>query len=87
MSKQNSFFIFTKSNYQLIIIGILLIAIGFLLMTGYDANTRPNGKFDENYWNKDIFSLRRIRISPFLVILGFVVEIFAIFHKKKNKIN
>ena len=66
-------------------IGIFAIALGFLLMTGADANTRPDGVFDPNYWNQDIFSFRRIRLAPTLVIIGFIIEIIAILYQPKNK--
>ena len=51
-------------------------------MLGPDANT-VDGKLDPNAWNEDIFSIRRIRIAPLLVIAGFVVQVFAIL--KRNK--
>lgn len=71
-------FLFGKKNYIFMAIGLALIALGFFLMTGHDANTRPDGTFDPNYWNEDIFSWRRIRLAPFLVVAGFLVEIYAI---------
>lgn len=81
--KQNSgSFYFGKKNYQLMLIGLALIALGFILMIGADANT-VSGKFDPNAWNEDIFSIRRIRIAPLLVVAGFVVQVFAIL--KRNK--
>lgn len=81
-NKEQNIFYFGKKNYQLMVIGLVLIALGFILMMGPDANT-VNGKFDPNTWNDDIFSIRRIRIAPLLVIAGFVVEVFAIL--KRNK--
>lgn len=81
-NKEQNKFYFGKKNYQLMVIGLVLIALGFILMMGPDANT-VNGKFDPNSWNDDIFSIRRIRIAPLLVIIGFVVEAFAIL--KRNK--
>ena len=65
------------------LIGLGLIAFGFILMMGYGANTKPDGFFDPNYWNDDIFSVVRIRIAPLLVIVGFVVQVVAIL--KRNK--
>lgn len=79
--KENSFY-FGKENYKWMLIGLGLIALGFILMLGADANT-VDGKFNPNVWNGDIFSFRRIRIAPFLVIAGFAVEVFAIL--KRNK--
>lgn len=59
-------------------IGLALIALGFFLMTGPDANTRPDGNFDAMFWNGEIYSWTRTKLAPFLVIAGFVVEIYAI---------
>lgn len=80
-NQENTFY-FGNKNYKLMLIGLALIFVGFLLMLGPDANT-VNGKLDPNEWNEDIFSVRRIRIAPLLVIAGFVVQVFAIL--KRNK--
>ncbi|AIL45993.1 hypothetical protein BD94_2218 [Elizabethkingia anophelis NUHP1] len=66
------------------LIGLACIIVGFFLMMGPDANTTPDGKYDPNYWNDGINSIRRIRIAPFLVIAGFVIEIYAILIRKKD---
>ncbi|AZI32377.1 DUF3098 domain-containing protein [Kaistella carnis] len=79
---ENATFYFGKENYKWMLIGLALIILGFILMMGADANT-VDGKFDPNVWNEDIFSIRRIRIAPMLVIAGFIVEIYAIL--KRNK--
>ena len=79
---ENNPFYFDKENYKWMLIGLALIIVGFLLMMGADANT-VDGKYDPNVWNEGIFSIRRIRIAPMLVIAGFVVEIYAILKRKK----
>jgi len=84
VSTESQTFYFGKENYKWMFIGLGLIALGFVLMLGPSANTRPDGTFDPNYWNDGIFSIRRVRIAPFLVIAGFVVEIYAILLKKKD---
>lgn len=71
-------FLFGKRNYMFMGIGLAFILVGFLLMMGNDANTRPDGTFDPNYWNEGIFSWRRIRLAPFLILVGFAIEIYAI---------
>lgn len=71
-------FLFGKRNYVFMGLGLAFILIGFLLMTGHDANTRPDGTFDPNYWNEGIFSWRRIRLAPFLILAGFAIEVYAI---------
>ena len=83
ISAENNTFYFSKGNFKLMLIGLGLIAFGFVLMVGYGANTKPDGSFDPNYWNDDIFSVVRIRIAPLLVIVGFVVQVVAIL--KRNK--
>ncbi|MDO5510935.1 MAG: DUF3098 domain-containing protein [Weeksellaceae bacterium] len=74
----NQPFLFHRKNYYFMAVGLFLIALGFFLMTGHDANTMPDGTHNPNYWNEDIFSWRRIRLAPFLVLAGFGVTIFAI---------
>lgn len=76
-------FYFGKQNFKWMLIGLATTVFGFLLMMGSDANT-IDGKFDPNVWNEAIFSIRRIRIAPILVIAGFVIQIYAIL--KRNKI-
>ena len=83
ISAENNTFYFSKGNFKLMLIGLGLIAFGFVLMMGYGANTKPDGSFDPNYWNEDIFSVVKIRIAPLLVVAGFVVQVVAIL--KRNK--
>ncbi|WP_234110071.1 DUF3098 domain-containing protein [Chryseobacterium sp. R2A-55] len=78
---ENNFY-FGKENYKFMLIGLALIVVGFLLMMGADANT-VDGKYDPNSWNEGIFSIRRIRIAPLLVIAGFAVEVYAILRRNK----
>lgn len=71
-------FIFEKKNYVFMLIGIGVIALGFILMIG-------GGSDDPNVFNPEIFSWRRIRLAPTLVIIGFAIEAYAILlnpHKK-----
>ena len=65
---------FDRKNYLLLIIGLVLLFLGFLLMIG-------GGSDDPNVFNEKIFSFRRITLAPILIIAGFVVEIFAIMKK------
>lgn len=77
--------LFGKKNYKFMAIGIAVILLGFLLMTGPDANTRPDGNFDPNYWNDNIYSWRRVRLAPFIVLLGFGIEVYAILLNPNKK--
>ncbi|MXS70635.1 DUF3098 domain-containing protein [Chryseobacterium binzhouense] len=78
--KENNFY-FGKDNFKWMLIGIACIVAGFLLMMGPDANT-VDGKFNPDVWNDDIFSIRRIRIAPLLIVIGFGIEVYAILKRK-----
>lgn len=75
--KNNLDFAFTKQNYILLIVGILLICAGLLLMIG-------GGSDDPNVFNDDIFNAQRLTVAPILIAAGFIVEIFAIMYKAKQ---
>lgn len=72
--------VFSAHNYKWMIIGLVCIFLGFFLMIGADANT-VNGVYDPDSWNQDIFSWRRIRLAPTLVVLGFCIQVYAIMSK------
>ncbi|MDH6253092.1 hypothetical protein M2347_002819 [Chryseobacterium sp. H1D6B] len=74
-------FYFGQQNFKWMLIGLAFIVVGFLLMMGPDANT-VDGKYDPNSWNDGVFSIRRIRIAPLFVVIGFVIEIYAILKRK-----
>ena len=67
--------LFGKSNYILVVVGVLFIAVGFALMAGGGSN-------DPNVFDAEaIYSFRRITLAPILVLLGFVIDIVAILKK------
>lgn len=70
--------LFNKDNYTWMIAGIILVAIGIILMSGGKSDD-PN-VFKEN----EVYSVRRITIAPILILLGLGVEVYAIFKKPKN---
>jgi len=67
--------IFGWANYRIMLLGILIITLGMLLMMGGSMPT-PD-VWDENL----IYSFRRTVLAPFLIIVGFCVEVYAIFKK------
>ena len=69
---------FGAKNYALMAVGVLVIVIGFMLMSGGGNHTAT--EFD---WS--IYSTRRITIAPIVVLLGFVIEILAIMVRFNTK--
>jgi len=70
--------LFDKVNYMYILGGILLMVIGFFLMSGGN-NPDPN-TFDESI----IYSTRRTLIAPIFILAGLIVQVLAIFKKTKQ---
>ena len=75
--KSKKEFIFSKANYKFMLIGFVVIALGFILMVG-------GGSDDPNVFNPEIFNFRRIRLAPALVLIGFGIEIAAILRSFNN---
>lgn len=67
---------FDKTNFILLGIGMAVIIIGFLLMTGPGST--------ETTFEPDIFSVRRIKIAPAVCFAGFIFMIYGILRKPKN---
>ena len=76
--ENKSDFIFGKKNYKWLFIGLAFIAIGFILMSG-------GGSDDPNVFDESIFSWRRIRLAPTLVIIGFGIQVYAILLNPNSK--
>lgn len=70
-------FAFGKENYVLMLIGVGLIILGFILMTG-------GGSKDPNVFNEAMFDFRRLTLSPILILIGFGIEIVAIMKRPKD---
>lgn len=70
-------FLFGKENYKILIIGLVVIALGFILMSG-GANEDPN------VFNEEVYSFRRIRLAPTVVLIGFGITIYSILKKSKS---
>lgn len=74
MNKRN--FAFDKVNYILLAIGMAIVVLGFILMSG--------GASTETAYNPDIFSVRRIKVAPVVCLFGFLSMIYAVMRKPKN---
>ena len=79
MSEKQSASMFTKDNYRWMLIGLLVIAVGMVLMAGGKSNATP-GVFDKDA----VYSPMRITVAPLLILAGLAIEIFAIFKKPKS---
>ncbi len=75
--KSKEEFLFGKRNYGIMLIGLVVIAIGFILMAG-------GGSEDPAVFNDEIYNFRRIRLAPTLVIIGLIIEIYAILANPKK---
>ena len=67
--KNNSNLPFDKNNYRLMVIGIIIISVGFFIMT---LDTEDYG-----------YGFLGLTLGPIIVLLGFIFQFFAIFYKSK----
>ena len=73
MDKKN--FAFDRMNYILLAVGMAVVVLGFILMSGSGST--------ETSYDPDIFSARRIKVAPAVCLLGFVSMIYAVIRKPK----
>jgi hypothetical protein len=72
-------FALPKENYIFLLIGFIIIILGFTLMIGGKSN-------DPNVFNSnEIFSFRRITLAPIIVLAGFIFEMWAIMKNPSKK--
>ena len=71
MDKRN--FAFDKVNFILLAVGMAIVVIGFILMSGSGSS--------ETVFNADISSVRRIKVAPIVCLFGFLFIIYAILRK------
>ena len=75
--KNEKEFLFGKRAYRIMGIGVALIVLGFVLMTG-------GGSDDPHVFNPEMYSPLRIRVAPTLVLAGFAILVVAILATKKK---
>ena len=71
-------FAFHKQNYILLIAGLVILGIGFLLMIG-------GGSDDPNVFSYALFDFQRLTLAPILLLVGYILEIFAILYRPGAK--
>lgn len=70
--------LFKRKNYIMLAFSILIISFGYLLMSG-------GGSQDPLIFNNEIFSFKRIRLAPTLVVIGLALALFSIIYSKRAK--
>ncbi|MCG9792174.1 DUF3098 domain-containing protein [Flavobacterium algicola] len=76
MEENKSEFLFDNVNYKILLVGVGVIALGFILMSG-------GGSDDPTVFNEEIFNFRRIRLAPTTVLIGFGITVFSILKTRK----
>lgn len=76
MEKKQQEFLFEKVNYKILLLGIAVIVLGFILMSG-------GGSTDPKVFSEAIFNFRRIKLAPTVVLLGFGITIYSIVKNTK----
>ncbi len=77
MAADPSQFAVTAKGLKLMIAGLLVLAAGFLLLSG-------GGSSDPQVFNYAMFDFRRLVAAPIVIIAGIVVEVVAIMGRFKD---
>ncbi len=75
--EEDKSFVFNRENYILLLVGLVLMAIGFLLLIG-------GGSKDPEVFSDALFDFQRLTLAPILIIAGLVVEFYAIMKRPKK---
>ena len=70
-------FAFGRTNFILLTIGMAIVILGFILMSG-------NGS-DETQFDPSIFDARRIKVAPIVCLFGYLFMVYAIIRKPRDK--
>jgi hypothetical protein len=65
-----------KKNFYFVFAGLLVMALGFVLMSGGVANPTP-----DTFETDSIYSFRRVFLAPLIILIGLGLNIYAIFKK------
>ncbi|MCK9270060.1 MAG: DUF3098 domain-containing protein [Bacteroidales bacterium] len=70
-------FAFDRNNYKWLLIGMAFLLVGYLLMIG-------GGSDDPDVFNYNMFNFQRLTLSPILLMIGYLLGIYAIMKKPRN---
>lgn len=70
-------FALPKKNVLLIIVGLVIMILGYILLSG-------GGSDDPNVFNYEMFNFRRLVVAPIVIVAGFVFEVYAIMKRPKK---
>jgi len=65
---------FNRDNYKWVLIGLVVLLVGFILMIG-------GGSDNPDVFNEGMFNFRRLTLAPILILAGFGIEFYAIMKK------
>lgn len=71
-------FAIPKKNVLIIIVGLCIMVLGYILMTGGASESLDT-------FNHKMFSFRRITLAPIVILIGVVVEIVGIMYIPKRE--
>jgi len=77
MKNDRKKFLLNRSNYKILIISVVIIFLGYVLMSGGKSE-------DPNEFNPEIFNFQRIRLAPTVIIFGFILVIYSILYNEKK---
>ncbi|GAA4303082.1 DUF3098 domain-containing protein [Compostibacter hankyongensis] len=77
-TSQRTLFLFGRENFIIMLAGLAVLVIGYLLMVG--GGSPDPTKFDA----KEVYSFRRITLAPIVLVLGLLIEIYAIMKKPRQ---
>ncbi len=72
-------FVFNRENYILVIAGLIALTAGFLLLIG-------GGSDNPKVFNFALFDFQRLTLAPILILIGYIIEMFAILRRPKSKV-
>ncbi len=70
--------LFNRKNYIILVLAVFIISFGYIMMSG-------GGSENALVFNDEIYSFRRIRLAPSLVLLGFIIALFSIIYSNNKE--